>query len=149
MLFEYLKEKVEGVVNPSLYRPRPLESASLTLRTKPPLATILNSHDFAEVASKTLTPKTWAFYSSAATDLITNNANASTFSRIWFRPRVLRNVKTVSTKTCLLGSDVKLPIFVSPAALAKLVHPEGEKAIARGCVKSGIAQCVSTVDVGI
>lgn len=143
MVLDNLKEKLEGAINSTLLKPSPNQTASLKVHVKPPLTNLLNTHDFEEVASKTLTRKTWAFYSSAATDLVTKHANNSMFSRIWFRPRILRNVKTVSMKTCLLGSDVKVPFFVSPAALAKLVHPEGEKAIARACVNSGVAQCVS------
>lgn len=37
-----------------------------------------------------------------------------------------------------------MPLFVSPAAMAKLIHREGEKDIARGCVPTRIPQCVST-----
>lgn len=109
---------------------------------KPPLSTLINSHDFEVVASKTANNKTWAFYSSAATDLITRDANKSCFDRIWFRPRVLRNVRAVETRTNILGIDNKLPLFVSPAAMAKLIHPEGECAIARACENKGIMQGV-------
>ncbi|CEL02637.1 Putative Catalytic activity: [Aspergillus calidoustus] len=110
---------------------------------KPPLETLINSHDFEHVASRTASKKTWAFYSSAATDLITRDANKSCFDRIWFRPRVLRNVRSVDTKSKILGVDVSLPLFVSPAAMAKLIHPEGERAIARACESRGIMQGVS------
>ncbi len=41
-----------------------------------------------------------------------------------------------------MGQDVSMPVFVSPAALARLVHPDGEKAIARGVQNTGIIQCV-------
>jgi L-lactate dehydrogenase (cytochrome) len=109
---------------------------------KPPLETLINSHDFEHVASRTASKKTWAFYSSAATDLITRDANKSCFDRIWFRPRVLRNVRSVDTKSKILGVDVSLPLFVSPAAMAKLIHPEGERAIARACESRGIMQGV-------
>ncbi|KAJ6015195.1 hypothetical protein N7540_009786 [Penicillium herquei] len=110
---------------------------------KPPLETLINSHDFEAVASKTANKKTWAFYSSASTDLITRDANKSCFDRIWLRPRVLRNVREVDTRTKILGGNYKLPLFVSPAAMAKLIHPEGECAIARACEKKGIIQGIS------
>lgn len=54
------------------------------------------------------------------------------------------NVKDVDTKTEMLGQKMSVPIFCSPAAMAKMVHPEGEKELARGCKASGIPQCVST-----
>jgi L-lactate dehydrogenase (cytochrome) len=106
---------------------------------------MINSHDFEQVAEKTLTKKAWAFYSSAATDLITKDGNKRLFDRIWFRPRLLRNIKDVDTRTRILGQDVKMPFFVSPAAMAKLAHPDGELALAKGANKFGIAQCVSTL----
>ncbi|OAX84619.1 hypothetical protein ACJ72_01015 [Emergomyces africanus] len=110
---------------------------------KPPLTTLINAHDFEVVASKTATAKTWAFYSSASNDLITRNANKSFFDRTWLRPRVLRNVKEANTKTKILGCDVNLPLFVSPAAMVKLIHPDGELAIARACETRGIMQGIS------
>lgn len=116
---------------------------SNTPYTKPPLTTLLSTHDFTHVASESLSEKTWAFYSSGATDLISLHANTSTFDRIWWRPRILRNVRDVCTKTKILGFEVNMPLFVSPAALATLVHPEGEKAIARACGGRKIGQCVS------
>lgn len=36
-----------------------------------------------------------------------------------------------------------LPVFVAPAAMAKMVHEDGERGIARGCKEKGIIQCVS------
>ncbi|KAI4231580.1 MAG: hypothetical protein LQ352_008396, partial [Teloschistes flavicans] len=110
----------------------------------PPLDTLISAYDFEAVAARTLAPKTWAFYSSAATDLVTHRANSKVFERMWWRPRVLRDVRVRDTASAVLGHKVRMPVFVSPAALARLVHPEGEKAIARGVWEKGIVQCVST-----
>jgi L-lactate dehydrogenase (cytochrome) len=130
--------------NSDLLKPPLIEAAQPALKVgaKPPLTSLINSHDFEEVASKTLTKKAWAFYSSAATDLITKEGNKRLFDRIWFRPRLLRNVRDVNTRTNILGQQVDLPFFISPAAMARLAHPDGELALARGAEKYGIAQCV-------
>ena len=37
----------------------------------------------------------------------------------------------------------ELPLFVSPAAMARMVHPSGERGIAAACAGKGIVQCVS------
>ncbi|KAK6007881.1 hypothetical protein QM012_004695 [Aureobasidium pullulans] len=111
---------------------------------KPPLSAIINCDDFEEVAKNTLAKKTWAFYSSAATDCYTYERNRSFFSRIWFRPRILRNVSKIDTTTTILGHDVGVPFMVHPAALVKLVHPDGEKGIARGLSKENVPYCVSS-----
>ncbi|KAL9596897.1 MAG: hypothetical protein Q9179_004461 [Wetmoreana sp. 5 TL-2023] len=125
--------------------PPPQQNPKVQLKNeKPPLETVISTHDFEAVAEKTLAPKTWAFYSSAATDLVTHKANRSFFDRMWFRPRILRDIKMRDTRVRIMGHEVDLPIMVSPAALAKLVHLDGEKAIAKGCQSKGIIQCVST-----
>jgi len=127
-------------------RPPPEQTSELSTGEKPGLDTILNTYDFEEVASRTLSKKTWAFYSSAATDCITRDANKAVYDRIWWRPRLLRNVREINTKAKILGCDSDFPLFISPAALAKLVHPEGEKAMARACEAKGIIQCVCRSD---
>ena len=139
------KGKIDSSSASDLLKPPPTEEAQpkLEVGAKPALTTLINSYDFEAVAEKALTKKAWAFYSSAATNLVTRDANKSMFDRIWFRPRLLRNIRHIDTKTKILGQDVKLPFFVSPAAMAKLAHPDGELALARGCEKFGVAQCVS------
>ena len=130
--------------NDTYLRPPPEATAEYQKHEKPPLHTIINADDFEQVASRTLSKKTWAFYSSAATDCHTRERNRAFFSRIWLRPRILRNVKHIDTSTSMLGHKIGLPLFVSPAALAGLVHPSGERGIAGGCSKLRIPQCVST-----
>lgn len=144
-------DKLKGVLDQSTVdeewaKQPPTKKPQVVLdNEKPPLHTLISAHDFELVASKTAPKKTWAFYSSAATDLITRDANKSCFDRIWFRPRVLRNVRDVDTRTMILGVDSRLPLFVSPAAMAKLIHPDGECAIARACESKGIMQGVCIV----
>lgn len=138
------KGTIHASKNQDLLKPPPTEDAQpeLEIGAKPPLTTLINSYDFEAVAEKVLTKKAWAFYSSAATNLVTRDANRSIFDRIWFRPRLLRNIRHIDTTTTMSGQKVNLPFFVSPAAMAKLAHPEGELALARGAAKHGIAQCV-------
>lgn len=45
--------------------------------------------------------------------------------------------------TTLLGHEVGLPIFVAPAAVARLAHPSGEVGIAQACSKFGALQIIS------
>ena len=111
---------------------------------KAPLETLLNADDFEYAAKATATAKTWAFYSSADTSLVTRDANASLYSKIWFRPRVMRNVTKISTATTILGHKVNAPIMISPAAMAKLIHPDGELAMGRAAASRNIIQSIST-----
>ncbi|ATY64873.1 FMN-dependent dehydrogenase [Cordyceps militaris] len=130
--------------SPSATTQQQAPSASPASRgTKPDLASILSVHDFESVASQSFSPQTWAFVSSAATDLHTKARNAATYARITLRPRILRDVSVVDTATSLLGYKLHVPLFASPTALAGLVHPDGEKAIGRAVKAAGMAQCVS------
>ena len=112
--------------------------------TKPPLDSLISSHDFAAVARATFAPKTCAFVTSAATDLHTYHRNTSAYADITIRPRVLVDVSNVSTRTSILRHPVSSPIFCSPTSLGKTVHPDGEKELARACSSLGIAQAIST-----
>lgn len=114
--------------------------------TKPPLHSLISVHDFEDVARQFFTTKAFAFFSSAATDLVSYQANMRCHRQLLLRPRVLRNVKQVSLKRNILGVPSDAPFFVSPAAMARLAHPDGELAIARACGEQGIIQTVSSKD---
>jgi len=113
-------------------------------QNKPPLGRILTLQDMEDVARDILSYKANAYYSSAADDQITHTENVRAFSRFFFHPRVLRAVSLCDPSTTILGRKSSLPIFVSPAALAKLGHPLGEINITKGAGRTGIIQMVST-----
>lgn len=113
------------------------EGSAPVQEERPPLEAVINLNDFEQAAKRTHSRKTWAFQMTAANDCFTRDANADFYRKIWFRPRVLVGVKDVSTSRTVLGHKFRVPIFSSPAALAKLSHPDGELAMARGLAASG------------
>lgn len=129
----------ETIVTPLL--PKTSENES----DRPPLESIIAVHDFEEVARKVYTKKAYAFYSSAATDLISHQANLESYRKLMLRPRVLRNVQDVHMRRSILGCDSSAPFFVSPTAMARLAHPDGELAVSRGCAAQDICYCVGWV----
>jgi len=110
---------------------------------KPPLESLINAYDFELAAQHSATAKTWAFYSSACNDLITKDLNASLFNKVLFRPRVMRRVDRIDTQTTILDIPVSFPLMVSPAAMARLIHPDGELAIGRATKEKSVLQCIS------
>lgn len=142
-------DKFKGVLDQNALddewlKPPPETNPKVVLdHEKPALTSLINAHDFEVVASKTASRKTWAFYSSASNDLITRDANKSFLNRIFMRPRVLRNVREVDTRTKILGCNSSMPLFVSPAAMVKLIHSDGELGIARACETRNIIQGIS------
>lgn len=117
--------------------------STTTTKTIPPIDAILSAPDYEKAARDSLSAKTWAFYSSAATDLVTHGKNKELVRRVMIRPRILRNVSHVDYKTNILGFDSSAPFFISPAAMARLAHPDGELALSRAAANEGIIQCVS------
>ena len=98
---------------------------------------------FSLAAQKALSPKAWAFYSSAATDLVTVSKNKELIRRVMLRPRILRNVAEVSIKRNILGLESKAPFIMCPAAMATLAHPDGELGWSRAAASEGIFEIVS------
>lgn len=47
-------------------------------------------------------------------------------------------------KRRVMGHDASLPIFIAPAAMARLGHPDGEMCLARGAAQTNIVYCSST-----
>ncbi|KAF5635571.1 L-lactate dehydrogenase (cytochrome) [Fusarium sp. NRRL 25303] len=118
--------------------------STTTTKTIPPIDAILSAPDYEKAARHSLSAKTWAFYSSAATDLVTHGKNKELVQRVMIRPRILRNVSHVDYKTNILGFDSSAPFFISPAAMARLAHPDGELALSRAAANEGIIQCISS-----
>lgn len=103
-----------------------------------------NLDDIEAVARRKLSRKAWIYFSSAADSLESLHANRRDWSKITFRPRVLRNVTRARMKRRVMGHDSSLPFFIAPAAMAKLGHPDGEKCLADGAAKANIVYCTST-----
>ena len=112
---------------------------------KPQLGQMLNVYDFEEVAKHTMTKQGWSYYSSGADDEITLRENHIAFQRIWLRPRVLVNVRTVNMTTSLLGYFSSLPLYITATALGKLAHDDGELAIVRAAATKNIIYMLPTL----
>ncbi len=118
------------------------------LANLPQVETMFNLDDFEKVAKTILSDQAWAYYSSAGDDEISHWNNRLAYSRVWFRPRVLRAVGQVDSSTTIQNKggrpiEMALPIYISPAAMAKLGHPEGELNLTRAAAANGIMQGIS------
>src|SRR5690606_3728754 len=69
----------------------------------------------------------------------------SLFARLEFRPSVLRNVADVDTSTTLLGAPSALPFCFAPTGFTRMMHHEGERAVARVAERTGIPYALSTM----
>lgn len=108
-----------------------------------PLDSLLNLDEIEAAATKQINHKTWAYYYSASDDLITKSFNNEVYRSILLRPRVFVDCTRCDLSTTALGYKLNLPIYVSPAAMARLAHPDGEAGIAAACSKFGAMQIIS------
>ncbi|KAI1739435.1 FMN-dependent dehydrogenase [Xylaria scruposa] len=115
------------------------------IKEKPLLSQCYNLMDFESVAKNVMKKTAWGYYSSAADDEITLRENHEAFHRIWFRPKVLVNVKNVDFSTTMLGTKVDMPFYVTATALGKLGHPEGEVVLTRAAHKHNVVQMIPTL----
>lgn len=111
----------------------------------PSLRAMISLVGFESMASTCMTPAAWAYVVSGADDEISCRENAKAYNRVFLRPRVLRDVQRIDCSTTILGQKSSLPLYTSPVGLGKLVHPDGECAIALGTGMEGIIQVVNTV----
>ncbi|KAI0600890.1 FMN-dependent dehydrogenase-domain-containing protein [Biscogniauxia sp. FL1348] len=109
----------------------------------PPMESLLNINEIEEVATKQISQKAWAYYYSSSDDMFTKTFNNTVYRDILLRPRVFVDCTRCDTSTTLLGHKVGLPVFVAPAAMARLAHPDGELGIARACSQFGALQVIS------
>ncbi|TIA91284.1 hypothetical protein E3P99_01144 [Wallemia hederae] len=114
-------------------------------QSKPPLSECLSLHDIETVARYVMADKAWMYYSSGADDEMTMRENHNAYHRIWFRPRILRDVTEVKFDTKILGHSTQMPLYITATALGKLGHPDGELNLTRSAAKNGIIQMIPTL----
>ncbi|KAJ5966599.1 hypothetical protein N7481_013313 [Penicillium waksmanii] len=145
ILEEELKpEACLGTVDAStLAKEEPAAEASEPVQGPPPVETLLNLDEIEEVATKQVTQKAWAYYSSASDDKFSKQFNNRIYQSILLRPRVFVDCTRCELDTTVLGHKVGLPFFIAPAAMARLGHPAGEAGMAEACRSFGAMQIIS------
>jgi L-lactate dehydrogenase (cytochrome) len=81
----------------------------------------------------------------AAGDELTLRRSRQVFERITFSPHVLRDVSSVDTSTVILGQPAAAPFGFAPVGFTRMIHTEGEAAVARVAERTGIPYALSTM----
>lgn len=109
-----------------------------------PLSACMSLDDLELAGRAKLTPAAAAYFTSGAETKTAFERNRADWGRIGLRPRVLRDVTKTSMRCQIMGSSSSMPIFIAPAAAARLGHEDGENCLARGAARMDIPQCVCT-----
>src|SRR3546814_6476194 len=81
----------------------------------------------------------------AADDEVTRRRNRAAFDACDLIPRVLAGVDSVDMRTTLFGREMAMPLFLSPTALQRLFHWQGERAVLRAAAKAGTVAGISSL----
>jgi len=109
-----------------------------------------NTRQFRRLAKKRLPGPIFHYIDGAADDEVTYRRNTQAYEECDLVPNVLAGVETVDLSTTVMGIDLDIPLFLSPTALQRLFHHEGERAVARAAEKYGTMFGISSLGtVGI
>ena len=81
----------------------------------------------------------------AAGDELSLSRSREAYSRVEFAPRVLTDVSGVSTSTTILGKPSAAPWVFAPTGFTRMMHTEGEPAVARVAARTGVPYALSTM----
>ena len=97
-----------------------------------------NIADFRELARRRLPWPVFDYIDGAADDEVTKARNTSAFDQTDLVPDVLAGVAEIDTSITLMGRKSALPLMLSPTALQRVFHWQGERAVARAAEKFGL-----------
>ncbi|KAF5557777.1 Fusaric acid biosynthesis 9 [Fusarium phyllophilum] len=106
---------------------------------------IFSIQDLKKAASDKMSQMYRDYYNGGAMDNITLASNEAAFDRYLLRPRVLRNVSNIDMTTTLWGTKAALPLGVSPSAMHRLAHADGEVGTSKACAARHVPMILSAL----
>lgn len=97
-----------------------------------------NIDDFRRLAKARLPFPVFDYIDGAADDELTKARNTESFASVDLVPDVLAGVETIDTSCTILGRNSALPLMLSPTAVQRAFHWQGETAVAKAAEKHGL-----------
>jgi L-lactate dehydrogenase (cytochrome) len=97
-----------------------------------------NIADFRELARRRLPWPVFDYIDGAADDEVTKARNTAAFDQVDLVPDVLAGVAEIDTSITLMGRKSALPLMLSPTALQRVFHWQGERAVAHAAEQFGL-----------
>ncbi|KAI0121912.1 FMN-dependent dehydrogenase-domain-containing protein [Daldinia grandis] len=124
--------------------PPPGPSSAPTANGPPHIAHCVIASDF-EAAAKAVLPRNpFSYISSSANSGLSLQGNLSSWLRVSFRPRILRDVRRVSARSAIFGHTTPFPFYVSAMGLLGRGHPNAEAEFVRGLARRGAHGMISS-----
>jgi L-lactate dehydrogenase (cytochrome) len=124
-----------------LLRPRAVPVDTTARR----LAHVASIRDLRLLARRRAPRAVFDYTDGAAGDEISLRRSRAAYARVEFQPRVLRDVSSIDLTTTILGSPAALPLVFAPTGFTRMMHTEGEPAVARAAARAGIPYALSTM----
>lgn len=97
-----------------------------------------NIEDFRKLAKARLPFPVFDYIDGAADDELTKARNTAAFAEVDLVPDVLAGVAEIDTSCMILGKRSALPLILSPTAVQRAFHWQGERAVARAAERYGL-----------
>ena len=97
-----------------------------------------NVEDFRLLAKARLPWPVFDYIDGAADDELTKNRNTAAFAEVDLVPDVLAGVAEIDASCTIMGRTSALPLMLSPTALQRIFHWQGERAVARAAERFGV-----------
>ena len=104
-----------------------------------------NFEDFRRLAKKNLPAPIFHYIDGGSDDEVTLKRNTESFLKCDLVPNILAGVGEPDLSTTVFGQKIDIPLFLSPVAMQRLFHHEGDKASARAAEKFGTFYSMSTM----
>ena len=95
------------------------------------LSDCYNTAQFRRLAKARLPGPIFHYIDGAADDEVTYRRNTEAYEACDLVPNVLAGVENIDLSTTVMGIPMDMPLFLSPTALQRLFHHDGERAVGR------------------
>ncbi len=104
-----------------------------------------NFHDFRKLAKQRLPSPIFNYIDGAADDEVTYRRNSASYNDVDLVPNILAGVNEIDLTTTIFGKKIDMPLFLSPVALQRLFHHEGERGVSKAAEKYGTMFGISSL----
>ena len=109
------------------------------------LARVVSIADLRVLARRRVPRAVFDYADGGAGDELALRRSREVFERVEFSPHVLQDVSVVDTSTVILGRPAAVPFGFAPTGFTRMMHTDGERAVAHVAERVGTLYALSTM----
>jgi L-lactate dehydrogenase (cytochrome) len=114
-------------------------------RTRRALRRANTIEDLRHLARRRTPRSAFDYVDGAAESEVSLTRAREAFSRVEFRPQVLRDVSRIETSVRILDVTSPIPLILAPTGFTRMMQHEGERAVGRAAAAAGVPYTLSTM----